>query len=209
MPNEFFVQGENDKELAKALGITEEQIAEYRGKNVIYLAVNKDNSKQIRITIGQNAFTYSTVNISNFSNDKIAALVPQIVEIEDVKGEIITKNGQKFIKTQLRSADSGGEYILTQYITVADKHSFVLSFYTDVNADRAYIEDVFKSFECDYFVNEKNERRENILEYVLPAFTIVFAVASVLVAASILIDVRKRKVAKEEEEIIQEEFNEL
>lgn len=202
---EFFVYGKNDEKLAKALGIAKDEISAYCGKNVIYLAVNKDNSKQIRITTGQNAFTYSTVNISNLSNDKISALIPEITGIENIKGEIILKNGQKFIKTELQSEDSGGAYILTQYMTVADKRSFLLSFYTDVDVDKGYIDEVFQTFECDYFENQKEESKRNILEYVLPAFTIVFAVVCVVIVISVLVEVRARNIPEEVEEVPEDE----
>ena len=202
----FYVYGKQDEEISVALGIPKDEIKEYCGKNVIYLACNKDNSKQIRITAGQNAFTYSAVNISNFSNDKIMSLIPQITGIENIKGEIINKNGQKFIKTELRSTDSGGDYILTEYITVADKKSFVLSFYTDVNANKDYIEKVFQTYECDYFINEKSQSK-SILEFVLPAFTIVFGVVTVIIAVTVIIDIRKRKVLNTEESPTEETNN--
>jgi len=195
--SEFFVYGEDNEKVAKALNISVDEIKDYCGKNVIYLAVNKKNSKQIRLTTGQNAFTYSVVNISNFSNDKISALIPQITEIEDIKGEIVDKNGQKFIKTELRGVDSGGDYILTEYITVADKRSFVLSFYTDAKVKNDYIDEVFNTFECDYFENERGQNK-SILEFVLPALTIIFAIITVLITVNLLMDIRRKHKMNEE-----------
>ena len=196
---EFFVYGEDDEKLAKVLDIPQDKIKEYSGKNVVYLAANKDNSKQIRITTGQNAFTYSVVNISNFTDDKILALIPQITEIEDITGEIINKNGQKFIKTQLRSNDSGGDYILTQYITVADKKSFVLNFYTNADVNDSYIEDVFKTYDSVHFLNQKS-REKNALEFILPALTIVFGVVTVIIWVSVFIDIRRKRIFEKEPE---------
>ncbi len=205
--SEFFVYGEDDEKLAEALDIPQDKIKEYCGKNVVYLAANKDNSKQIRITTGQNAFTYSVVNISNFTDDKITALIPQITEIEDITGEIINKNGQKFIKTQLRSNDSGGDYILTQFITVADKRSFVLSFYTDADKDDSYVEKIFETYNSIHFLNQ-NKQEKSILEYVLPALTIVFGVVSVIIGVSVIIDIRRKRIFDKETKELQEEEEE-
>ena len=159
----------------------------------VYLAVNKSNTKQIRITKSQNEFTSSVINISSFSNDKILSLAEQIIGIEGVKGEVINKAGQKFIKTELRTSDSGGEYILTEYITVADTHSLVLSFYTDINEDTDYVSTTFESFDLDSFVKSKEKQNRSILDFVLPVFTVIFGIATVLIAVSIIIELKKRK----------------
>ena len=189
---EFYIYGQHNEKISDILGVSETEIKEYCGKNVIYMALNKDNSKQIRITTGQNAFTYSVVNISNFTNDKILSLSSDIIGIENVKGEVVNKNGQKFVKTEIRSEDSGGEYILTEYITVADKKSYVLSFYTDINADKGYIDEVFESYNSVYFINEKAQSK-GILQYILPALTIIFGMITLLVAVTLIIDIRKKK----------------
>lgn len=203
--DEFLVLGRDDEKLAEALGISEDEIKDYCGENVLYLAINKENSKQIRLTAAQNDFTNSVINISNFSNEKISKLVPQITGIDGVRGEIIDKNGQKFIKTEMRSNDSGGEFILTEYITVADKRSFVLSFYTNIGVNRDYIEKTFENYNCDYFYNKVIEDEEtkklDILSLVIPALTIVFGVVVAVVGVSVIYELRKRKVAVVETEL--------
>ena len=202
--DEFLVLGKDDEKLANALGISKAEIKEYCGENMLYLAVNKENSKQIRLTVAQNDFTNSVINISNFSNDKISKLVPQITGIDGVRGEIVEKNGQKFIKTEMRSNDSGGEFILTEYITVADKRSFVLSFYTDIGVNRDYIEKTFENYNCDYFYNqsttEEGTKKLDVLGLIVPALTIVFGVVAAVVSVSVIYELRKRKIAEVETE---------
>ncbi len=204
--DEFLVYGKDDEKLASVLGVSVTELKEECGENVIFLAANKDNSKQIRLTVAQNDFTNSVVNISSFSNDKISQLVPQITEIDDLRGEIVNKNGQKFIKTELRTSDSGGEFILTEYITVADRRSFVLSFYTDLNVNRDYIKKTFEGYNCDYFVNEKVENEgENISEKIVPALTIVFGIVTVVIGSTVVFDLVMKKRLKVEEETEKEE----
>lgn len=208
--NEFLVYGEDDGKLAKALGISEDEFQEYCAENVHFLASNKDNSKQIRLTISENEFTASVVNITNISDDKISQLIPQITGIDSIRGEIINRDGQKFIKTELRSEDSGGEFILTEYITVANKKSFVLSFYTDVGESLDYIEKTFENYSCDYFYSqsteEKADKKSDILGLIVPAFTIVFGVVAVVVGISLIYELRKRKIKTPDAEQPEEFF---
>ena len=129
---EFYSLQNDQNKVAEILGIDKKDL---NNINDVYLAVNSGNTKQIRIRTEITEFSNRIGNISNLSDDNITALISDIVGVEDVNGDIIDKDGQKFIKIQLRTTDSGGEYILTQYFTVASKQSFVLSFYTDINED--------------------------------------------------------------------------
>ena len=190
---EFTVYGEDSAKTAEILGFSESELEKQcADNNIRYLAVNENNTKQIRIIISQNDFTNSVINISGLSNDSIAALLPQIVGIEGVKGEIVTKNGQKFIKTELRSSDNGGDYILPEYITVAERKSFVLSFY---NTD--YADAVFESFDSASFAGESDENPQDAdkkpSDYLIPAFTIVFGAVTLFTAATIIIDLYKKR----------------
>lgn len=192
--SEFYVYGEESAKAAETLGMSEKELSYYCKENSIeYLAVNKDNSKQIRLTVGHNDFTNSVVNISGLSNDKITSILPQIIGIEGIKGEIINKNGQKFIKTELRTSDSGGEYILTEYITVADKQSYVLSFYTDIDANNDYADIIFQTYNSSVFIDEQKQSG-GVWQYILPAATVIFAAISVSIAITLIIDIRKKRV---------------
>ena len=182
---------ENDRvKVAEILGITQSDLNSIQD---IYLAVNKENTKQIRIRTEITDFSNSIGNISNLSDDKITALIPDISGFENVKGDVINKDGQKFIRVQLRSSDSGGEYILTQYITVASKQNFVLSFYTDINEDTEYIEKNFESFSSPYFNSTKDENRKDTVSYIVLGAAILFLLVCIVVTVTIIIDLRKKE----------------
>lgn len=202
LKGEFYTYEENPKKVEEILKISQNDLKEIFEKGTLYLAVNKKNTKQIRITQSQNNFTYSIVNISNLTDDKIKALLPQITGIEGIKGEVINKDGQKFIKTVLRSTDSGGDYVLTEYITVADKKSYVLSFYTDIDENTDYIDETFDSFDSKLFFSDE-EGKVGLLNYVLPVLTVVFAVFAVVIGITLIFDMRKKR--KEEESYQDEE----
>lgn len=187
---EFYSLRSDRDKVAEILGVSEEDLGNIKD---IYLAVNRENSKQIRITTKVTDFSYSVGNISNLSNDKITALIPDIVGMRDVKGDVINKDGQKFIKVQLRSSDSGGEYILTQYFTVASRQNFVLSFYTDMDEDTDYIEKTFKSFSSPSFNSIAKESKNNTISYIILGAAILFLLVCVVVTVTIIIDLRKKE----------------
>lgn len=200
---DFYIYGEQTDELAEALGMEKSALQEYLNQNgVVYLAVNKDNTKQIKVTSVTTDFSNSVINISGLSNDSITALIPDITGVEDAKGEVIDKDGQKFVKTQFKTKDSGGEYILTQYFTVANRMSIVLSFSTAATADTDYIEKTFESFSSPLFITAEEENTSPIGFIVLVA-AIIFGIACIVIIFTIIRDVRKEKseaVTQEENE---------
>ena len=180
---EFITETEK---IAEIIGMEKDGLLDFCiENNIIYIAVNKDNSKQIRVTVKETDFSKSIVNINGLSEDKINGLLPDIIGIEGVKGKVLNKNGQKFIKTEILSKDSGGDFLITEYITVADKKVYILNFYTNKNADTDYIEKTFESFESPYFVNETNSS----ITYVIIAIAI-FSVASVIIVITIIKDLK-------------------
>ena len=68
---EFYEYSQNPTKVAEILGIKENELKNISENSVLYIAVNEENTKQIRLTQGQNSFTYSIVNISNLTDDKI------------------------------------------------------------------------------------------------------------------------------------------
>ncbi len=196
-PQEAFYTLDEDKEkVAEIINIPYNELESYCKENRIeYLAVNSDNSKQIRLTTSITDFSNSIVNISLLSNDKISALIPDITGISGARGDIIDKNGQKFIKTEFRTSDSGGNFILTQYFTVADKQTFNLSFYTTYGSDTEYIEKTFESFNNDSFITTYSAKNQH-LGIILPICAIVLAAICIVVSISIVKDLQSVKISK-------------
>ena len=139
-------------------------------------------------------FSKSIINISKLSDGKIRSLLPDIIGIENAEGEIIERDGQKFIKTRFKTKDSGGDFVLTQYITVADKKNIVLSFYTalDQNEDYIYIEKTFDSFSSLYWEKTQENSMSTALILVSTA-TIVFGIICILTIVTLIIDLVKQR----------------
>lgn len=183
---EFITETE---QIAKIIGMDKNELLDFCIENkIVYIAVNKDNSKQIRVTVKENDFSNGIVNINGLSDDKINAVLPDVIGVEGIKGEIINKDGQKFIKTEMSSKDSGGDFILTEYITVANKKVYVLSFYTNKKADTKYIEKTFETLESPNFVVENNG-----LFWIVGIAIVIFLFATVFIILTLIRDIKAKK----------------
>ncbi len=144
--DDFYLYGRDDKRLAATLDMTEEEVKAYcTENNITLLAVNKDNTKQIREIVRETEFSKTVKNLAVLKNDEILDLTYQLCGIENVKGKVIEKDAYKYLKIEVRGKDSGGEYILTQYITVKNSKTVTLSFYTSNGEDTSYTDKIFNS----------------------------------------------------------------
>lgn len=176
---EFAVYGEDDIELfCRAFDMDDCEIVDYVNENnITYLAINRDNTKQIKRSEIVDAFSQKVVDFNVLADDKIKNLANEISGFENSKGEVVTIRGYKLLKSELKTEDSGGEYVLTQFVTVKNSKKIILSFYTASNADRAYIEDALK----EQFPQERNFKPVAIVGTV--AFSLAIVVALVLIIA--------------------------
>ena len=199
---ELFVYGENNAKIAEILNLNQEELDLYcKENNINYLAVNADNSKQIKVSSSETEFSNSVVNISFLSDEKISTLIPEIIGIDGARGEIVKKGAQKLIKTELKSEDSGGEYLLTQYITVANKITYILSFYTEASADSGYISEFLEKYQnSDFLVEESQDKEENNYGYIMLAAAVIFAAAAVIITVTVIKDIKKDKALETFEE---------
>lgn len=144
--DDFYLYGRDDNKLATALNMTEDAVKSYCDQNNIsVLAVNKDNTKQIREVVCETEFSKTVKNLAVLKNDEILDLTFQLCGIENAKGKVIEKNAYKYLKIEVKGKDSGGEYILTQYITVKNGKALTLSFYTSNGEDTSYTDKIFNS----------------------------------------------------------------
>lgn len=208
LPEGFFIHEKAPEKVAEILGMEQSQLNDYCMNNsIIYLAVDSSNSRQIRATVSDNSFSNNIVNISQLTDDRISSLAPDIAGIEGVRGEVVKLGDQKFLRIQLKSEDSGGEYILTQYITVSQKQNFVLSFYNNSDVNAEYIDEVFQSLSSDMFEdtktedNDSGEEQISLFLIIIPIAAIALLLVCIGLGVSIVIDIRKNKDEADEYEI--------
>ena len=200
-PEKFYSyeSGKSAAETAKILGMTDTELESYCAENGIkYIAVNEDNSKQIRLAVAESSFSASIGNLTNLTEDKITALIPDITGAK--RGEIIDKDGQSFIKTAESASDSGGGFTVISYVTVAAKKDYVLSFYTSSGTDTKYAEEVFKSYWSEDFYMQKSEKSP--FRYVIFAAIVLLAAGSVYIIFTLVRDIKndRNKQAENDEQ---------
>ncbi len=182
---EFYVYGEDNKQITQVFNMPDEgKLKAYCEDNKItYLAVNADNTKQIRRTEFSDAFSEKIADLSVLSDDQILKLSASVSGFENTTGKIVKRGDLKFLKIELKTEDGGGEYVLTQYITVSDSKKIVLSFYTDLEVDRDYIQSVF----------EKQFPKKTNYEPFIIIGLIVFAFVGVVAGVLIVKELRKKE----------------
>ncbi len=188
-PKDFhsYKSGQSAESTAKILGMTAAELENYCSDNgIVFIAVNEDNTKQIRLSVTESAFSGSIGNLSNLSDDKITELIPDITGA--VSGEITEKGGQKFIKTTENLTDSGGEYSVINYVTVAAKKDYVLSFYTASGTSTDYTGEVFDSLSSEDFYKETD--RKSYFSYVIITAIALLAIVSAYIIFTLVRDIK-------------------
>ena len=189
--DEFSVYGEDSKKAAEILGMSETELDGYVSQNnIVYLAVNEDNTKQIRLTVAATAFSESTGNLSLLSDSEIKKLIPDITGDSAVKGEIIENGTQKFVLSKVLSEDSGGGYTLARYFTVAGDNEYILSFYTSKGVPEDYIESVFESLDSDDFYTGKDK---SPYSYIVIAAIAVFSAGGLYIIYTLIRDLTVKR----------------
>lgn len=150
---EFLVHGKDD--LSSLLNMSTSEIDTYcKENNITYFAVNRDNTKQIKRIEYEDEFSKEVKDLSILTDGQIWSMASELSGFPDVLGNLVYdgRGDYKFLKTEHKTKDSGGEYVITQFVTVKDSKKITLSFYTAANADREYIDSVLE----EQFPEEKN-----------------------------------------------------
>lgn len=182
---DFYVYGKDNKQISEMFfDMSEEELEKYCKENMItYLAVNPDNTKQVRKSEFQDEFSKKVRELSVLSDKEILDLAEELSGFSDVKGKIVNRNTMKFLKIELKTEDRGGEYVLTQYITVHDGKKILLTFYTDADVERDYIQSVFEN---------QFPKQTDYKPFIIIGF-VVFGFAAVLVTLLIVKELRKKE----------------
>jgi hypothetical protein len=183
--SEFLVYGEDDIDIfCQAFDMDAGEIKYYLSQNnITYLAINGDNTKQIKRSEITDAFSQKVVDFSVLEDSEILNLANQISGFENSKGQVVTVGDIKLLKTEVKTKDSGGEYVLTQFVTVKGGKKITLSFFTAGDGDRAYIETVLK----EQFPKEKD------FTPFLIGGTVALSIAILVVIVLIILEFRKKE----------------
>ena len=196
---EFWVYGDkqSNEKIAEILEETADSLDNYCYSNgIIYLALNEQNTKQIRLYENSTAFSESVGELTSLSDDKITALAPEIAG-DGFHTETVAQNGIKFIKATALSEDSGGKFTLIQYITVTSKKEYTLSFYTASGENTDYAEKVFSTLSFGKGAAKKTEKKP--YGDIFMALTAVFVLFGAYIVYTLIRDIRADRAEAAEE----------
>lgn len=190
-PDGFFVYSENPKKVADIVSMTPEKLKQHNEENnIIYFAVNEDNTKSIQLSCQETDFSNSISDLSLLSDTTVKSLIPDITGLNNIQGEIIFHKDLKFVKINIREKNEG--YILTQFFTVTDKKMYILSFITENNGSLDYIDQAFSPV-------SNTDESDSTFRIIVIVATIIFGGVCLVLIFTIVKDLvlRKKETAEE------------
>ena len=137
--------GYTEKDMSDAadiIGTSEKELKKQcSDNNVVLLALNKDNTVQVRLSKYQTAASKKAVGINDISDEILS---------DDMKKngyEKIAIGNTVFLVTSEKLTDKGGEYVSKQYFTVRNGYIYQISSYVSNGADGKVAEDIIKNIE--------------------------------------------------------------
>lgn len=143
--------GEKTDKVAKLIGISSEELEKYFDDNgVLLIAVNKDNSRQVRLSEIDNEFSELVGDISDMEDNDISEIALELSGGRSDYKLFFEDGGYKYIVFSDSRKDSGGNYTVTQFFTVKGGKMYQLSFYEpgDTVPDEVY--NMAKTLRVDY-----------------------------------------------------------
>ena len=193
-PEEFLVYGEDNGEIAELLGVEENKLDSFfEEKNIAYFAATEDNKKQITLYSYKNEFSSGIDNLNGIKNDKIKELLPDILRTENIKAKVFVENGQKFAENKLESKDSGGEFCLIQYYTVANGNNYLLNFYTHSSENSKYVDKIFKNYSKSEFFKKSAEKNVDGMICIVAVIFIILVFSIFVLTVSVIVDIKRKR----------------
>lgn len=175
---------ENLSKAAKILGMSDGELSEFLKKNEItYFAVSNDKSTQIRLSGVEDNFGNTVGEMNNLNNKQLKDLIKTLKKESTAKFSIDTSNGRNYIKSSSLLKDSGGEYTVTQYLTVVNGKTYYLTCYNSGTKTSSEIKSVFSNL-IIYDVLDKT----NNLKYIIG----LLIVALMLICVGLIVGIYKK-----------------
>ena len=118
----------------------------FKENDIRFFAVNKKNPAQIRVAVYSDEVSETIQNLSEKSNKFVKKFGKDLVGDTNQKYEIYYRDARKYVKISNKETDNGGEYYVTQFITVCNGEVFNISFFGDkgITAKEKKILDTFE-----------------------------------------------------------------
>jgi len=186
---------DSDKtDISKIVGIKSEEAEKYfTDNNLLFLSVDEKNSFQIKLSETKDNFSAKTVNFSYLSDEKLLSLSENLFAKTDDKAsskvKLVQNGGMKFLKRNEAHKDSGGEYVVTQYVTVVNGKNYRLSVLAPGLSESDVADTIFKSLEI--FDEESNVEASLIQKVLIISGIVIFSGVIIVTAITFF---KKKKV---------------
>lgn len=174
---ETVYDGEFDN-IPEVLSMSAEDVKKYFDENsLLFLAVNSDNSSQIKLSCRKDGFSQKTKDFARLDDAALESIAKDMYGKGDCKIE--ESNKVKYISYLEKLKDSGGSYTSIQYITVKDGKLYQLSFYNSGDEVPLSVDTVFKSFELYGESGDKYFWQKNLILLGIMVFAAIFVITAI------------------------------
>ncbi len=184
-----FTVGYTDKDLgevAKITGMDKTALSDYCKQNgVSFVAVNKDNTEQMRLFIYQTELSKQAKDFNNLSSEALNELAKEIGI-----GDFVTEKsgGSEYMKFTETLEDSGGKYTSCQYITVKNGKVYQFSTYNSGETQSETVKKCFNSL----IINSESSVFSVRQKIIIGAVISVLAAVIIIMIIGIIKDLKKQ-----------------
>ena len=190
VPDSFTVarKGDSLDGVARNLQMDTAKLSEYFSKNgLVYFAVSADTKTQVRLSEFSDNFSSQVVDICYLKENELNEFIKAVGG--ENSNELVQNGSRKFVKIQSTLTDSGGDYTVTQYITIANGKTYYLACYNEGSGESAQINEIFKSFSLSSLQTAAEEMKVKMPWYI--AGIALFSVATAAGAIRVIISYKK------------------
>ena len=195
LPNgyKYALKSDEKSEIADIVGLSEKELESYYDKGKLeLLAVNSDNTSQIKLSVLEDDFSKKIVSFNNLTDDRLIVLANSFFSgsYEDVAAntKVIKSQNSKYLKYSEKLTDSGGEYTVTQFITVYDKKTYRFSVSYTAKQGENFDDEVFNGFKL-----KEKEEAPSIFKTLVIFGILVFSALIIFAAVGIFKSYKKEK----------------
>lgn len=127
------------------IGKPSDELRSYCESNgVLFIAVNPDNSIQIRLSAFKSEFSVKAGDIRALDSEGLSLFAESLSSGADYT--VLETENTAFLKFTAVLSDSGGDYVSTQYVTLSGGKVYQLSCYNSGNAEAPCVTAAAESF---------------------------------------------------------------
>ena len=118
----------SNEELANKLGYGAQSLEKYMNQRGIQsVAINGDNSRQMRLTCRQTDLSSELKDISSMPKRELETVAQKL--IPNAPFETVTAGGKTYLRTQTEEKNDGGSYCSLQYVTISGGKYYCFNYY--------------------------------------------------------------------------------